>query len=124
MYSAEVFPLAQREQGMAWSVAVCLGFASLLSLTFPRMLRALTPTGAFGAYAGFNIAAFVLIFLFVPETKQLTLEELDRVFEVPTSSYISHQINHVVPGWWRRTVLRQKDVVVQPLVHRASHTIA
>jgi len=33
MYSAEVFPLAQREQGMAWSVAVCLGFSSILSLT-------------------------------------------------------------------------------------------
>jgi hypothetical protein len=33
MYSAEVFPLAQREQGMAWSVAICLGFSSILSLT-------------------------------------------------------------------------------------------
>lgn len=33
MYSAEVFPLAQREQGMAWSVSVCLGFSALLSLT-------------------------------------------------------------------------------------------
>ena len=33
LYSAEVFPLAQREQGMAWSVAVCLGFSAILSLT-------------------------------------------------------------------------------------------
>lgn len=86
MYSAEVFPLAQREQGMAWSVAVCLGFSSILSLTvshvlsiitryltdmcqFPRMLRALGPTGAFGAYAAFNVIALVLIWFFVPETK-------------------------------------------------------
>jgi hypothetical protein len=30
-------------------------------------------------YAGLNIAAFVLIFFFVPETKQRTLEELDQV---------------------------------------------
>src|ERR1700677_3247300 len=44
-YSAEVFPLAQREQGMAFAVATCLGWASVLSITFPRMLIALSPTG-------------------------------------------------------------------------------
>lgn len=37
-YSAEVFPLSHREQGMAWAVAVCLGFAAVLSITFPRMV--------------------------------------------------------------------------------------
>jgi len=36
---------------------------------FPRMLRALTPPGAFGAYAAFNVIALVLIYFFVPETK-------------------------------------------------------
>jgi hypothetical protein len=41
MYSAEVFPLAQREQGMAWSVAVCLGFSSILSLTVSRHITTL-----------------------------------------------------------------------------------
>jgi hypothetical protein len=44
-YSAEVFPLAQREQGMAFAVTTCLGWAAVLSITFPRMLLALTPTG-------------------------------------------------------------------------------
>jgi MFS family permease len=44
-YSAEVFPLAQREQGMAFAVTICLGWAAVLSITFPRMLLALTPTG-------------------------------------------------------------------------------
>lgn len=29
-------------------------------------------------YAGLNLIAFIWIFLWVPETKQLTLEELDR----------------------------------------------
>jgi hypothetical protein len=43
------------------------------------MLRALTPQGAFGFYAGLNALAFVMIFFLVPETKQLTLEELDQV---------------------------------------------
>jgi hypothetical protein len=44
-YSAEVFPLAQREQGMAFAVTTCLGWAAVLSITFPRMLLAFTPTG-------------------------------------------------------------------------------
>lgn len=31
-----------------------------------------------GFYAGLNLVAWVMIFCFVRETKQLTLEELDR----------------------------------------------
>jgi Sugar (and other) transporter len=87
-YSAEIFPLAQREQGMAWAVSTCLFWAAVLSITFPRLLQAFTPTGgaqivffprrpflnrftyliviAFGFYAGLNLIAFLLIFLFVP----------------------------------------------------------
>lgn len=36
---------------MAWAVAVCLGFAAVLSITFPRMLYVMGSTGAFGFYA-------------------------------------------------------------------------
>lgn len=49
-YSAEVFPLAQREIGMAFAVSVCLGFSAILSITFPPMLRAMGATGAFCFY--------------------------------------------------------------------------
>lgn len=79
MYAAEVFPLAQREQGVAWAVAVTNFFSAVLALTFPRLLRAFTPQGAFGFYAGLNAIAFVMLFLVFPETKQRTLEELDQV---------------------------------------------
>ena len=78
MYAAEVFPLAQREQGVAWAVAVTNFFSSVLALTFPRLLRAFTAPGAFGFYAGLNAIAFIMLFLVFPETKQLTLEELDQ----------------------------------------------
>ena len=37
------------------------------------MLAVMSPTGAFGFYAGLNIIAFCMIFLFLPETKQRTL---------------------------------------------------
>jgi len=110
-YSAEVFPLAQREQGMAWAVATCLFWAAVLSMTFPRMLHAMTPTGAFGFYAGLNVIAFCLIYLFVPETAQYTLEELDAVFNVPHAKFISHQNTKTLPYWFKTSILRKKDVV-------------
>lgn len=42
------------------------------------MRTVMTSTGAFGFYAGLNLIAWGMIFLFVRETKQLTLEEIDR----------------------------------------------
>ena len=44
------------------------------------MSAAMTQTGAFGFYAGLNLIAWGMIFCFVRETKQLTLEELDRKY--------------------------------------------
>ncbi|KAK4706077.1 hypothetical protein P7C70_g124, partial [Phenoliferia sp. Uapishka_3] len=114
-YSAEVFPLAQREQGMAWAVATCLFWASVLSMTFPTMLNTLTPTGAFGAYAAFNMIAFVMIFFLLPETKQRTLEELDQVFSVPTGKFMSYQVKKTLPYWLNRYILRKKDATLPPL---------
>lgn len=40
--------------------------------------------GVFYFYGGTNVAALILIFLFVPETKQFTLEQLDYVFGIRT----------------------------------------
>src|SRR6185437_4394789 len=54
-YSAEVFPLSHREAGMSWAVATCLWWATVLSLTFPLMLKALGVLGSFMIYAGFNL---------------------------------------------------------------------
>ena len=42
------------------------------------MRTVMTPTGAFGFYAGLNLIGWALVFFFVRETKQLTLEEIDR----------------------------------------------
>ena len=45
------FPLSHREVGMGWAVATTLFWASVLSITFPRLLAAFSPQGAFGFYA-------------------------------------------------------------------------
>ncbi|TDZ53927.1 Polyol transporter 5 [Colletotrichum trifolii] len=107
-YSAEVFPTIQREQGMAWAVCINNTFAGILSLTFPRMNSVMTPTGAFGFYAGLNLIAWFMIFCFVRETKQLTLEELDQVFSVPTKDFIGHELKVWLPYFIKRHILRKK----------------
>ncbi|KAK2059994.1 hypothetical protein LY76DRAFT_591807 [Colletotrichum caudatum] len=117
MYSAEVFPLSHREVGMSWAVATNNFWASVLSLTLPRMLIAMTATGVFCFYAGLNLVALALIFLFVPETKQKSLEELDYVFGVPTRKHASYQLGTVLPWWTKRYVLRRGAAPCPPLYH-------
>lgn len=95
VYSAEVFPLSHRELGTSSAIAVTNLFASLLSLTFPWLLNSLGNTGSFLLYAVLNVLAFGLVFLFVPETKRRTLQELDEVFEIPTKSFIRERIREI-----------------------------
>ncbi|PFH46025.1 hypothetical protein AMATHDRAFT_156846 [Amanita thiersii Skay4041] len=114
-YSAEVFPLTHREMGMSWAVATNLFWASVLSLTFPRLIAAFTPTGAFGFYAGLNVLAFIMIFFLMPETKQRTLEELDYVFAVPTMKHVQYQGAVFLPYWVKRWVFWRKHAQLKPL---------
>ncbi|KAI0006410.1 sugar transporter-domain-containing protein [Xylariaceae sp. FL0662B] len=116
-YSAEVFPLSHREVGMSWAVATCLFWAAVLSITFPKIVSSLGILGAFCLYAGFNILAFVMIFLGLPETKQRTLEELDYVFAVPTGVFIKHNTTKVLPWWFKRYVFWQRGAQLEPLYH-------
>ncbi|KAH6656454.1 hypothetical protein BKA67DRAFT_654791 [Truncatella angustata] len=114
-YSAEVFPLSHREVGMSWAVSTCLFWAAVLSITFPKILADLDVIGAFCLYAGFNVVAFVMIFLWVPETKQRTLEELDYVFGLPTAKFVRYQVREALPWWFKRWVLFQKGATLRPL---------
>ncbi|CAO2648289.1 Nn.00g075560.m01.CDS01 [Neocucurbitaria sp. VM-36] len=116
-YSAECFPLSHREVGMGWAVATCLFWAAVLSISFPLILHAFTPTGAFGFYAGLNVVAFVMIFLWLPETKQRTLEELDYIFGVPTRKFIKYNTQVALPWWYRRWVLFDRSAKLMPLYH-------
>lgn len=85
---------------MGWAVATCLFWAAVLGLTFPRILSAFTEVGAFGFYAALNVTALVMIFFWVPETKQRTLEELDYIFAVPTRKFGAYQLGKVRLREW------------------------
>ncbi|EPE06470.1 mfs sugar transporter [Ophiostoma piceae UAMH 11346] len=81
-YSAEAYPLYLRPLGMSLATATTWFFNFVLSVTWPSLLKAFKPQGAFGWYAGWNVVGFFAVLLFMPETKAKTLEELDAVFSV------------------------------------------
>ena len=80
----------------------------------PALLGAWTPQGTFGWFAAWNVFGFVMALLFVPETKALSLEELDQVFGVPTRTHAAYQVKSAV-RWVRRCVLRQRVGRMPPL---------
>lgn len=65
-----------------------------------------------------NVIGFVLALLFVPETKALSLEELDSVFSVPTNVHARYQMRKL--GWFFRKYVmcgRKRVPDMEPLYH-------
>ncbi|OAG38845.1 hypothetical protein AYO21_06876 [Fonsecaea monophora] len=117
-YSAEAFPVHVRDVGMSFATATTWCFNFILSFSWPHLLTAFKPQGAFAWYGAWCIILWFLILLFVPETKALTLEELDQVFSVSTRKHMSYQLKNA--AWhFRVWVLRQKLEPLPPFYHRA-----
>ncbi|KAK1458274.1 hypothetical protein CMEL01_15621 [Colletotrichum melonis] len=109
VYSAEVFPLSHREVGMAWAVATNNFWAIVVAQTSPPLLQAIKPQGVFTLYSVFGVICLILIFLFLPETKQRSLEELDDVFSVSTRRHASYQLLEALPWWFKRYIMRKRN---------------
>ncbi|THX98434.1 putative MFS myo-inositol transporter [Aureobasidium pullulans] len=91
-YSAESFPLAVRDTGMAFATATCWGFNFILALTWPALQTAFTTQGAFCWYAAWNLFGFVFTWFCLPETKARPLEELDAVFNIRTRDHFAYHL--------------------------------
>ncbi|ABN64323.1 Arabinose-proton symporter (Arabinose transporter) [Scheffersomyces stipitis CBS 6054] len=113
-YSAEAFPLYIRDLGMSFATATCWTFNFILAFTWNRLVNAFTSTGAFGFYAAWNIIGFFLVLWFLPETKGLTLEELDEVFAVSAVQHAKYQTKSLI-NFIQRYVLRSKVAPLPPL---------
>jgi len=114
-YSAEVFPLSHRELGMSFATAVTWFFNFLVSITFPSLLDSFKPQGAFGWYAAWNIILWLAVIFFMPESKSLTLEELDMVFSVPTKKHALYQARQI--PWWLSNYIFRHKTPKEPLYH-------
>ncbi|ROV99782.1 hypothetical protein VSDG_03008 [Cytospora chrysosperma] len=106
--ASESFPLAQREAGCSVAIAVNLFFAGVLTLCYPELDRALEHWGGLAIFSGLNLAAFVLVFFLVEETKDFSLEDLSMVFAVPKRKFVRFQLGYLT-YLWRKYALRSKE---------------
>ncbi|KAI3332786.1 general substrate transporter [Ustulina deusta] len=108
--ASESFPLSHRELGCAFAIAVNLGFAGLLTIGFPTINNKLHPSGSLGLFSVFNFLAFVLVYLLVEETKELSLEHLSYVLNKSKRKFVRYQIAYV--NWFvRRYLMGNRDEV-------------
>ncbi|GFS82101.1 proton myo-inositol cotransporter [Nephila pilipes] len=96
--NSEIYPLWARST--CYSVATSLNwlFNFIVSLTFLDLMQALTKQGAFYLYDGLAVAGFVFLFLMLPETKGVSLEDVEDLFGHP---------------WWRDATTSAEKKTVQ-----------
>ncbi|KAI1825696.1 hypothetical protein F4861DRAFT_161772 [Xylaria intraflava] len=112
-YSAEAYPLYIRSFGMSLATATTWFFNAVVSITWPSLVLAWTNAGAFSWYAAWNIVGWVLVLLFLPETKEKTLEELDATFDVPLRSIMRYGIAEA-NYFWGHYILRRDIEAPKP----------
>ncbi|OAQ70921.2 sugar porter (SP) family MFS transporter [Pochonia chlamydosporia 170] len=113
-YSAEAFPLHIRDIGMSSSTAITWGFNFIISFSWPALVEAYGNTGAFCWYAAWNLFGWVFCYFFLPETKNLTLEELDSVFSMKNREHGGYYLRKL-PWYLNKHVLRQDVASFPPL---------
>ncbi|MEH7531126.1 sugar porter family MFS transporter [Priestia megaterium] len=77
---SEIFPLRLRGLGMGVTVFCLWGINFLVGLTFPVLLASIGLSTTFFVFVVLGIGAILFVEKFLPETKGLTLEELEQRF--------------------------------------------
>ncbi|MBO0356708.1 sugar porter family MFS transporter [Hymenobacter sp. BT186] len=77
----EIFPNAVRGRAASLATVALWIACTLISFTFLSLVKAAGLSGAFGLYAGLSALTFVFVWRAVPETKERTLEEIERTWQ-------------------------------------------
>jgi MFS family permease len=78
---SEVFPLEVRGQAVALAVQTNFFWNVITSYLFPVIVSALGPAWTFGIFALVDAYALYHVFAYIPETKGLSLEEIENLFD-------------------------------------------
>ncbi|EQB58336.1 myo-inositol transporter [Colletotrichum gloeosporioides Cg-14] len=76
----ELLPLEVRALGTMMNTVTCWGCNIIIASTFLSMMKGLTPSGAFGFYAGICFFGWVFVIFCYPEANGLPLEEVRQIF--------------------------------------------
>ncbi|USP80925.1 hypothetical protein yc1106_08199 [Curvularia clavata] len=90
---SEVYPTYLRSYGMTTSTAWLFLSSFIVTYNFTSMQEAFTKTGlTLGFFGGIAVVGWFYQILFMPETKDLTLEEIDQLFQKPTSQLVKENM--------------------------------
>ncbi|KAL5572660.1 hypothetical protein UlMin_022257 [Ulmus minor] len=81
VYSSEIFPMRLRAQGSSLAISVNRLVSGLVAMTFLSISKEITFGGMFFALAGIMGVGTIFFYLFLPETKGKSLEEIEALFE-------------------------------------------
>ncbi|KAI1076054.1 general substrate transporter [Whalleya microplaca] len=96
---SEVYPTYLRSYGMTTSDALLFLASFIVTYNFSAMQNAMGKTGlALGFYGGIAAVGWVYQLLFMPETKDKTLEEIDLIFQRPTRDIVAENIKNTKEG--------------------------
>uniref|UniRef100_A0A6T7WLS0 Major facilitator superfamily (MFS) profile domain-containing protein n=1 Tax=Pyramimonas obovata TaxID=1411642 RepID=A0A6T7WLS0_9CHLO len=83
--NSEVYPLHVRAVATGLATTTNWLFNFSVSLTFLSLVNALGQSGTFALYAGVAALGYAVLYLYMPETANLSLEQLQALFDSPES---------------------------------------
>ncbi|KAJ9623170.1 fructose symporter [Taxawa tesnikishii (nom. ined.)] len=90
---AEVYPTYLRSYGMTTSDGWLFLSSFIVTYNFSAMQKAMTSIGlTLGFYGGIAVLGWFYQVLFMPETKDKTLEEIDLLFQKPTGELVRENL--------------------------------
>jgi len=92
---SEVFPTYLRSYGMTTSDANLFLCSFIVTYNFTRMMESMTRIGlTLGFYGGIAVIGWFYQILFMPETRNKSLEEIDELFSRPTSEIVRENVDN------------------------------
>lgn len=102
---SEVFPTYLRSYGMTTADANLFLCSFIVTYNFTRMMESMTRIGlTLGFYGGIAVVGWIYQIIFMPETKNKSLEEIDELFSKPTSVIVKQN-------------LKQTSQIIKDLAH-------
>ncbi|QHO57142.1 hypothetical protein HN873_008194 [Arachis hypogaea] len=93
VYSSEIFPMRLRAQGSSLAISVNRLVSGVVSLSFLSISNKITFGGMFFVLGGVMVVATLFFYVFMPETKGKSLEEMETLFQDSSSNINNNNCN-------------------------------